>query len=305
VIGITHPRGNEVKLSLTAKFNLVLLVIFAIGFGAAAYISNALLLRNAREEVLQNARILMESGVAVRAYTSKQIKPLLANQLKYTFLPQSVPSYSAMENLQELRKKFPEYSYKEATLNPTNPRDRATGWEVDVVQQLRNDPDRPELIGDRDDVIGTGPAIFIAKPIRINDAECLTCHSTVDAAPKTMIDAYGTGNGFGWQFKETVGAQIVSVPVSYALQRAHNALVTFLVSLLAIFLAIFVIFNVMLRVIVTRPVIELARLADAVSMGQMDAPEFTTSGSDEVARLGESFNRMRASLVSALKLLEE
>jgi protein-histidine pros-kinase len=291
------------KLSLTSKFNLVFIVIFGVGFASAAYVSNNLLQRNAREEVLQNARILLESGLATRAYTQHQIVPLLQNQLRYAFLPQSVPSYSATENLQAVRVKFPEYTYKEATLNPTNPRDRAVGWEVDVVQKLRNEPDLPEVVGDRESA--TGASLYIARRIRINDAGCLTCHSTVDAAPKTLIDAYGPNNGFGWTFKETVGAQIVSVPASLALQRARGAFDTFMVSLLAIFALVFVALNVMLHFIVTRPIVILSKLADAVSMGQMDAGEFNVHSKDEIGALAASFGRMRNSLASALKLLDE
>ena len=41
-----------------------------------------------------------------------------------TFLPQSLPAYAATEIFSTLRQQHPEYSYKEAVLNPTNPRDR-------------------------------------------------------------------------------------------------------------------------------------------------------------------------------------
>ena len=73
-----------------------------------------------------------------RNYTNTQVKPLLETQLKYKFLPQSVPAFAATEQFNELRKKYPDYAYKEATLNPTNPRNRATDWEVDVVNVFRS-----------------------------------------------------------------------------------------------------------------------------------------------------------------------
>ena len=290
------------KLSLTLKFNLVLLVIFLIGLGIAAYVTNSLLIQNAREEVLQDARILMESALASRAYTIKHVKPLLVNQLRYQMLPESVPSFAATENLATVRTKFPEYAYKEATLNPTNPRDRAVGWEVDVVQAMRNNAELAEFVGDRDDV--SGATLYIARPIKIKDGACLECHSTVDAAPKTLIDAYGPNNGFGWKFQETVGAQIVTVPQSLALKRAHSALVAFLGSLVAVFTMIFIAFNVMLRIIITAPVLRLARFADSVSMGHLDEPDIPVKGNDEIAALTEAFNRMRNSAVTALKMLE-
>ena len=125
-------------MRLMLKFNLVLLAVFIVGFALTGIISYSVLQSNAREEILDNARVMMESALSSRSYTNTQIKPLLETQLKYSFLPQSVPAYAATEQFNDLRKKYPDYSYKEATLNPTNPRDRATDWEADVVKQFRN-----------------------------------------------------------------------------------------------------------------------------------------------------------------------
>ena len=118
-------------MKLIWKFNLVLLGIFVLGFLIAGYISYRALQQNAREEILQNARLMMESALSARTYTTSQVKPLLDNQMKYVFLQQSVPAYAATEQFSELRKKHPDYSYKEATLNPSNPRNRAADWEAD------------------------------------------------------------------------------------------------------------------------------------------------------------------------------
>jgi protein-histidine pros-kinase len=92
---------------------------------------------------------MMQAALAMRNYTSKQIKPLLETQMKYTFLPQTVPAYAATESFNDLRTKYPEYGYKEATLNPTNPRDRTNDWEADIVNQFRNGTDMTEIIGER------------------------------------------------------------------------------------------------------------------------------------------------------------
>ena len=127
-------------MKLIVKINIVLFLVFAIGSLAVGYISNRLLQRNAQQEILENARIMMEAALAVRHYTATQINPLLVTQIKYSFMPQSVPAYSANEFFSELRKKFPDYSYKEATLNPTNPRNRATDWEADIVNHFRQSP---------------------------------------------------------------------------------------------------------------------------------------------------------------------
>src|SRR3954467_6516868 len=259
-------------MKLIVKFNLVFLLIFALGLAIAAYVSKDLLMRNAREEVLQNARIMMESAMAIRSYTSSQVGPLLQTQMKYEFLPQSVPAYAATEHFTAVRKTFPDYSYKEATLNPTNPRNRASDWEADVVQEFRKSPERTEIVGERE--TATGPVLHLARPIQVKTAACLPCHATVDAAPRTMTALYGPANGFGWKLKEMVGAQIVSVPMALPVKRADQTFRVFIASLTGVFAFIFVALNAMLYFMVIRPVTKLSAIADQVSFGHFDVPEF-------------------------------
>ena len=220
-------------MRLVVKFNLVFLFVFLIGLAAAGYVSDQLLQKNARDEIVLNARLVMESALATRAYTSTQVGPLLQTQMKYKFLPQSVPAYSATEVFNGLRKSFPDYAYKEATLNPTNPRNRANDWEADIVHQFRNAADKPEVVGERD--TPNGRSFYIARPIQIKQESCLYCHSTVDAAPKTLVERYGPANGFGWKLNEVIGAQIVSVPTEVPIARANAAFKTFMVSLTVVF----------------------------------------------------------------------
>jgi protein-histidine pros-kinase len=289
-------------MRLLPKFNLIFLAIFVAGVLGAGKVSYDLLQRNAKQEVLDHARLTMEKAVAVRAYTNDQIRPLLETQMKYTFLPQTVPAYSATEVLATLARSFPEYTYKEATLNPTNPRDRAVDWEADIVNRFRNQADQKGFIGERDS--GTGRALYIARPLRITNAACLTCHSTVEAAPRTLIDKYGPANGFGWQMNEVVGAQVVSVPMSVPLARAEQAFRVFMAWLIGIFVAIGIALNVMLYLLVIRPVAQLSKIANRVSLGEVDAPQFATHKRDEIGTLAQSFARMRTSLDHALKILE-
>jgi protein-histidine pros-kinase len=253
--------------------------------------------------VLGNARLVMESAVAVSTYTATQIKPLLENQMKYGFLPQSVPAYSSSEVVKALGAKLPDYSYKPAMLNPTNPRDRAQDWEEDVISQFAKHPELTEYIGQRSST--SGPSLFIARPIRLSNPQCLQCHSTVDVAPSTMVDKYGAANGFGWKLNETLGAQIVSVPMEVPLKRADAAFGVVMGSLAGVFVLIGLVLNLMLWKLVIQPVTRLSGLADQVSLGQMDAPEFSSGAKDEIGVLAASFSRMRRSLVQAMKMLDE
>ncbi len=289
-------------MGLRLKFNLVLVVVFAIGFAAVGFISRQMLQDNAREEVLRNARLMMDTALAVRAYTVEQVKPHLDKQLQDVFLPQTVPAYAATETLNHIQQKYRDYGYKEATLNPTNPRDRATDWEADIVQQFRHNPESTELVSERSG--GTGRILYIAKPIQISNPACLQCHSVPAAAPASMLKIYGEANGFGWKHKEIVGAQVVTVPMDIPVLRADRAFTTFMASLAAVFVAVFVVLNLMLSWLIVRPIRRMAAAADQVSNGDFEVPEFSDAGRDEVAVLGSSFNRMRRSLQKAMHMLE-
>lgn len=191
---------------------------------------------------------------------------------------------------------------KEATLNPTNLRDRAVDWENDIIQNFIKDEKQLLTVTERD--TPNGRLLYIAKPIRINDPACLSCHSTPEAAPATMIEKYGSANGFGWKLKEVVGAQIISVPTTVPLKHAEQAFITFMGLLGGTFLFVIIVMNILLRVLVIKPVVSMANTADKISKGEQDLAEFNEAGKSEIAVLGAAFNRMKRSLEQAMKMLE-
>jgi protein-histidine pros-kinase len=251
---------------------------------------------------LQEANIMMAMASAIRDYTNNEIEPLLADQIKTRFLPHTVPSWAAQTNLRALAKQFPDYSYKEPALNPTNPADKATDWESDIIGEFNHNPSLAEFTTTRD--TATGPILNFSRPIRITDKACLTCHSTPSAAPASMIDLYGSSNGFGWKLGDVIGAQVVSVPMSVALDRANQAFKVNLIVLIAVFAVTILLMNLLLHYVIVKPIRRMSAIASEVSLGKMDAPEFEERGKDEIASLAGSFNRMRRSLANAMKLLE-
>ena len=290
-------------MGLRLKFNLALLIVFAVGFAASAYVSYNLLQRNAREEVLRNAGLMMEAALSMRAYTVGHVRGKLA-QKEDEFVPESVPAFAATEMMNQLRKKYADYVYKEAALNPTNPRNKANSWEAEIVNEFRSNAALAEHSGVR--AMDSGPSLFLARPFRIKDAACLACHSTPEVAPVSMVKLYGTDKGFGWQLNEVIGAQIVSVPMSLPIANANHAFRTFMLSLAAVFVAIFIILNLMLYFLIVRPVRRVSAAADRLSAGRTSSAdqahlELPESGKDEVATLARSFNRMRQSIETLVK----
>ncbi len=290
-------------MKLHAKLNLILIVVFVVSLVPTGFILRSLLRSNARSQVIQNARIMMETAMAMRGYTVTQVRPLLADQMSETFLPQTVPAYSATEIFNSLRENHPEYTYKEATLNPTNPRNRAVDWETDIVNEFRRDDSIKEIVGERETPLGR--SLYLSHPLRINSESCLACHTTPAEAPPSMIKVYGENNGFGWKMHETVGAQIVQVPMSTPIAMADTVFRRLMLTLVGIFAVILSVLNLILNLLVVRPITRLSRMAASVSRGDLNVPEVKMDGQDEVSNLAGSFNLMRISLVKALGMLDD
>ncbi|MGG5818685.1 c-type heme family protein [Falsiroseomonas sp. HW251] len=289
-------------MRLWLKFNLVMIIAFTVGLAAAAWFSRGIAEATARAQVLHEASLLMQQATSVRGYTAAEIEPLLAEQSAQRFLPHTVPSWAAQQVVRTLQRNFPDYDYKEAALNPTNPADRATDWEADIISFFRRDTAAREHIGERQ--TPNGPVLTFSRPFRITNEACLTCHSTPAAAPVPMVELYGPNNGFGWHMGEVIGAQIVSVPMSLPLGRAAQQLEALLISLGAVFLAMLVLMNVLLHVVVIKPIRGMTASAEKIAAGDFSEPEFTAAGRDEIASLARSFNLMRRSLANAMKLLD-
>ena len=289
-------------MKLLTKFNLILLVLFGIGGLIISQVTYRFLIDNARREVLREAELMMASAKAVRDYTSSDLAPLLEQnpQHKTKFLAETVPAFGAISTFNKLRQKYPDYTYREATINPTNPEHRAADWEADVIGFLRDHLEQKQVTGERETPIG--PVMYLAMPIAA-DPPCLECHSRPAVAPPAMIASYGSNNGFGWKPGSIVAAQIVSVPMALPVQNAKQAFYVLLICLVITLIATIVVLDTAVYFIVIRPLKLVSDTADRVSKGEMSLPSVPVKGSDEIASVTASFNRMQLSLVKAFKML--
>ena len=292
------------NLKLGKKFTILLLLVFLGGIALSGAVFAAILNYNAQNQITSEALILFKTMNSIRDYTDTQVNPELAERLETEFLPQSVPAYSAREVFEKLRtdKDLSEYFYKEATLNPSNLRDKTDRFETEIVERFRENQNLKELRGFRS--VPSGELFYIASPIPITKASCLECHSTPDRAPKSMIELYGTANGFGWKLNEIIGAQVIYVPASQVFQIARQSFILVMGIVVVIFAAAIFLVNLWLKRYVVRPLNRMTQVAEAVSTGDMEA-EFEQKSNDEVGSLAQAFTRMKTSLTIALKRLEQ
>jgi HAMP domain-containing protein len=290
-------------VGLRLKFNIILAVCYLLGLSLSIYPFYQISRQEAMDQLQSQIDVLRAQALSIRRYTSEEIQPLLAEHSSVQFLPQTIPSFSAQTAFRNFRGFYPQFFYKEAALNPTNPADLARDWEREVIEKLRATPDLTKDVSFQ--TIDNRSHYTATYPLVIKDESCLTCHSTPDKAPPSMVALYGNKNGFGWKLNETIGAQIISVPMDIAEGSIWRNLGLFVGTSSVIFLVLLILLNILLNRYVISPVTRMAKTAEAVSMGDASIAEFEFPGSDEIASLSRSFNRMRRSLDSALKMLEK
>lgn len=294
------------RLSLSRKLAGLLSAIFLLSLVTLLSGLNIAFTDYATRQIDSKASYLMDSMNAVREYTSKRIDPIITplNETADTFLPESIPSYSAQSVFSYLKAnpEYHAYSYREAALNPTNPLDKADAEEAKLIRTFRANPELTVLTGKRH--AAAGSSHYVARPIRVSDSKCLTCHSTQQAAPASLVTTYGTENGFSWQLGDVVGAQIVSVPIDAINQAKRNSLG--LVGILN--LAAYAITAVVLLAFISRAIVRPMREISARAFEASIHPEHVEFNekhrSDEIGQIAQSFERMKQSLAIAMQMLK-
>lgn len=241
-----------------------------------------------------------------RNYTSDYVKGRLLAGKSDTdyFVPELVPSYAAHQTFADFAStesgRNPIY-YKEATLNPTNPRDQADDYERSLIQTFRQ-TQQEQISGYRTLPMPDNPnqrVYFVARPLRVDRPSCLECHGASQDAPKAMIEMYGDQHGFNWTLNEVVAAQTVYLPANSLLAQTISELGRWLPINLVIFLGLTLFVNQILRRTIIGPILQITAIAK-----QLSAPDLQVNPwygrrldqlghrQDELGQLARAFQYM-------------
>ena len=229
-------------MKIGTKVNLILIIVFIVGILISGLALSNVLNQKAQNEINSKALALMTMNNSVRSYTNERIEPILAPkaEIAENFIPESIPSFSVREVFEYFRsnQEYADFFYKDATLNPTNLRDKADDFETKIVKQFREKSAAKTSSGFR--TMAGARLYYTARPISIKKASCLRCHSVPENAPKSQLTTYGDKHGFGWQLNKVLGIQIVYVPAENILQNAHRSfmLITGIVAIVFIIVVI-------------------------------------------------------------------
>jgi methyl-accepting chemotaxis protein len=286
---------------LGTKFTLALLLFFMGGTLLSWLALSRALAQFAEDQVNAKSEILIGTMNAVRNYTSTHVNPLLAPQLETeeTFIPESVPAFSAREVFETFRgsDEFSTFFYKEATLNPTNLRNLADDFETEIVMEFRSDPSLTELSGFR--MLEGQEVFYTARPLAVGSESCLRCHGEPEQAPNSLINTYGSENGFGWELNEIIAAQVIYVPGERVSDATWLSLSVVMLVFILIFALVVLAINLLLRRNVVDPIGRLAALAELVGDDRMseEGNEFerlipVAKRGDELGQLSKVFQQM-------------
>ena len=289
------------RLDLSARFTLILGLVFIIGISLGGYALWRSTQQTAQEEVSSKGLLMIETMNAVRGYTSQNVRPLLLDQLAGNpeFISESVPAFSARTVFEKFRSQedFKSYLYREAAINPTNPADTADEFEADLLAQLSSGSGVAELEGYRE--LNDENLFYIARPLVLGAESCLECHSTPDQAPASLIATYGDQGGFGWELGQVIAAQIIYVPATEIFDAAFLNF-TYVMAIFAVtFGLIILLINSLLNRYVVQPLYVLSGLADKISADENFAIELESSAlqlitkrPDELGSLAQVFKKM-------------
>lgn len=287
-------------MKLQNRLTIVILVIFLGGWLIAGLSAFTLEQRNAEQDTIRTARLLLNTAVAARNYTTDQLEPLLDGQETEEFVKQTVPSYTAQELFKYLGEDYKGYSYREPALNPTNPNDLAEGWQVELIQYFITHPEALEITDRRIERSGQ-ETLFVANPIRVDSPSCLECHSTPDVAPASLINTYGTAHGFGWQLNEVIGARVIAVPTSLPKQQAKTSILSYLLIIASVFVLAYVTVSAVVRKWLTTPLNQIADMVEEISLRKTVVDtQLPETRLDSLGRLSKAINRLLISLNKAL-----
>ncbi|MDJ0694443.1 DUF3365 domain-containing protein [Mastigocoleus sp. MO_188.B34] len=293
-------------MKIGKKVNIILILVFVSGILISGFALSQVLEQKAKNEISSNARDIMHMVNSIRKYTNTQVEPILEPKFdtKEVFIPQAIPSYSVREVFEIFRsdKKYSNFLYKDATLNPVNLRDKADVFEAKIVNNFKNSSNLKSINGFRN-IYGEN-LFYIARPFKIEDESCLRCHSTPEKAPRSQILTYGRKNGFGWKLNEIVATQIIYVPAQEIFNNVGRSFYLVIGVLSSVFAFIAIAMNIFLKKIILRRIKNIAKVAEKVSIGDIEA-KFDKQDKDEIGALAESFNRMRYSLEIAVNMLNK
>ena len=281
-----------------------ILVMGILGLLAIAVIgitSYKLSVGNALDEAKVKSSIILNYAMATKQYMKQVQRPLVKELIESDrFYPELMSGFvSARGTFELFKKSSPDYTFKQATLDPLNPSNRA---DQDEIKFIKDFAQNPSLKSSEGRITKNGIDVFyFAQPIKVGSAGCLTCHGDPYDAPKDQVEIYGTETGYNWKMNDTVAAFVVYIPTKTAITAAKKLSFTLImIGAGGIFMILLILWFFLDRSVVL-PIVQLAQRTENFSLGENLDDPITNKSNDEIGTLAQAIERLRISLVKLLQ----
>ncbi len=135
----------------------------------------------------------------------------------------------------------PPISIKYASPNPTNPNNKATKFEAELLEKFNKNELQKYY-----DIIDTenGKAMYYIIPTQKNQPRCMRCHSDPASAPKGMVAMYGEKSGFFEKEGEIRALLTLVYPLEEDLESAKKLFIVLsLFSFVFVFIVTYLVFK--------------------------------------------------------------
>ena len=287
-------------MSIRVRFIVIIGVLSLAASVVLAYVSYQFSVKNAMADAQKQGAIVFNMIHSSRMYFKKNQRPIVAELVEEDrFYPEIMSGFVMTRGVWEIfEKRFPGYKFKQATLDPLYPPNKADVDETKLIAEF--DADRKMKNSEGKMTKNGKHFYYFAKPVPVED-KCLRCHGTPEEAPKDQVEIYGTESGYDWRKGQVVSTAIVYVPMDAAMVAAKKSATTlFAMGAAGIVLLMGVIWFFLSSGIVT-PLAKLEEKTRQISLGKELDEDIGIHSKDEIGDLAKAIDRLRISTAKLLK----
>jgi signal transduction histidine kinase/DNA-binding response OmpR family regulator len=282
-------------MTLSSKFAAVNVILLLVTLGGSAVLIAQRQQKNLEEAALLRARMVLSFGEACREYARDTLSPAVRQHTDQLILEANSATFVARGTFEALRKRIPEYSFREASLNPLNLANLANEHERQLIERFRNEPELSEISGFRDQ--NGHEQFFVARPL-VTKTVCLECHDSPETAPAELVERYGREHGYGWRAGDIASTVMVTVPTDDIHGRETASLQVIVLGCGVLVLVLSTLIRFVFHGLAGRRLQRASRVMATFGAGGDFSARINDPAHDEIARLCQSFDTMADQLAS-------
>ncbi len=280
-------------LKLTTKVMLGMgLILFAtdcvVSIFFYSYVRNLYL-----DEIYEKTGVTLGFIDATMEFVRDDLRPRMLHLLPRDEFVSEAMSTSVVNKkiMARFIRRFPSNVYRRVALNPMNPNNLADSFEERFIRRFGSGHEGGTSW--KGLVTRQGRRYFIRlKAVRM-EPSCLLCHGDPALSPRSLLRRYGEKNGHNWKVGEVVGLESIAVPVDPTFSKIRQAAFGIFLLGLVILTVVLLLLNYFHYMVAVRPLKRASAFFKSVVSGEKGLDvSLDVKGSDEIAELGESFNRM-------------